>query len=74
MALNDQVVALAGASAALGCGPLLGFVGFWAVGGLMAVVTLLPLLLVVPLREPTPGRYGAVPPSGGRSAFASSRR
>lgn len=74
MALNDQVVALAGASAALGCGPLLGFVGFWAVGGLMAVVTLLPLLLVLPLREPAPGRYGAVPPSGGLSALASSRR
>ncbi len=74
MALNDQIVALAGAAAALGCGPLLGFVGFWAVGGLMALVTLVPLLLVVPLREPEPGRYGPAAPSGGRSALASSRR
>ena len=67
------VVALAGAAAALGCGPLLGFVGFWAVGGLMAAVTLVPLLVV--LRA---GRAGAGPlrraSSGGRSALASSRR
>jgi hypothetical protein len=74
MALNDQIVALTGAAAALGCGPLLGFVGFWAVGGLMALVTLVPLLLVVPLREPEPGRYGPAVASGGRSALASSRR
>lgn len=56
-ALNDQIVALAGATAALSAGVVLDRFGFPAVGIALGALLLLALPAVLRLREDSPGAY-----------------
>ncbi|HEX8600365.1 MAG TPA: MFS transporter [Chloroflexia bacterium] len=58
MGANDMLVGLTGAVASLAGGLLLGGAGYLTVGVAGLLLGVVPFLLALRLREPSPGRYG----------------